>query len=332
MAATERNISGSFADNAITTEHPHVNMGASFAKLPTELRLKIWACAVEPRVVILDDLSEQAKSYPLPVVTQLNSEARREAREGYERAGKESYCHFVQDILVCDASISDQRPSIALERLALRAQRLVFWDCFPDDGRIDGMYHYSAYLAACYPSGHRGKIDFDKFWFPNLRDLWIVKVGEVHPSWMGGVDKGMPHETRLRKTARQFRYWIEDNVVEIAPLDPYEAETKMILREGRCGKVDCQALNEGRPRMVSKVVFMDGKYDERDASSDGINWKRISPWCTTVEQGSTKKETIVNQKRWIIVERILIFSLRWDGPAELEKCHRRIACGSDKQD
>lgn len=296
----------------------------TFAELPTELRLKIWSCAVEPRVVVLDDLVQHNKSYPLPSVTQLNSEARTETRQGYESVGRGSCFHFSRDILVCDPNISDQRPNVPLEELALRVQRLAFWDCFPDDGRIDGLFHYSAYLAACYPSGQSGKIEFDKFWFPNLRDLWIVKVGEVDRSWMIGVDKDMPYEVRLQKTARQFRYWVDEDIIEIAPLDLNEPETKLVLREGRCGKVDCQKLNRGRQIMVSKVVFLDGKYNREEGKAQ--KWKRIWPWSTSVEQGSTETDTSANRMRWIIVERILTFSLRWDGSGELDEPssdHRR---------
>ncbi|OAQ67071.1 hypothetical protein VFPPC_14425 [Pochonia chlamydosporia 170] len=297
---------------------------ANFAELPTELRLKIWSCAVEPRVLILDDLVQQKEAYPLPSVTQLNVEARAETRHGYESVGRGSCFHFSRDILVCDPNISDQRPNVPLEELAMRVERLAFWDCFPDDGRIDGLFHYSAYLAACYPSGKHGKIEFDKFWFPNLRDLWIIKVGEVDRSWMVGVDKDMPCEVRLRKTARQFRYWVDEDIIEIAPLDLSEPETKLILREGRCGKEDCQRLNHGRQRMVSKVVFVDGKYTPNRPDDKVNKWQRIWPWSTMVEQGSTETDTSANRMRWIIVERILTFSLRWDGLDDLSSDHRRI--------
>ncbi|OAA47000.1 hypothetical protein NOR_02636 [Metarhizium rileyi] len=308
---------------------------ATFAQLPAELRLKIWSCAVEPRVVILDDLVQQKQAYPLPPVTQLNSEARTETRQGYEPVGRGSCLHFSRDILVCDPNISDQSRNTALEHLALRVQRLAFWDCFPDDGRIDGLFHYSAYLADCYPGGHGGKIEFDKFWFPNLRDLWIIKVGEVDRSWMVGVDKdNMPCELRLRKTARQFRYWVDENIIEIAALDLSEPETKLILREGRCGVVECQMLNRGRQRMVSKIVFVDGKYSSANRHHDKANkWKRIWPWSTIVEQGSMEEsDASANRMRWIMVERILTFSLRWDGSEELDDesssdHHRRVRHG-----
>jgi hypothetical protein len=213
-----------------------------------------------------------------------------------------------------------------LEDLALRVRRLAFWDCFPDDGRIDGLCPYSAYLAACYPSGRHGKIELDRFWFPNLRDLWIIKVGEVDGSWMVGVDKDVPHEVRLRKTARQFRYWVDEDIIEIAPLELNEPDTKLILREGRCSTVDCQALNHGRQRMVSKVIFVDGKHADRQ-DDKASEWKRIWPWSPMADQGSTESDISANRMRWIIVERILTFSLRWDGAGELDEPsadHRRV--------
>ena len=74
----------------------------NFSHLPPELRLKIWSCAVEPRIILLNDLTQSLRSYPLPIVTQLNAEARTECRRGYELVGRGSYVHFSRDILVCD--------------------------------------------------------------------------------------------------------------------------------------------------------------------------------------------------------------------------------------
>ncbi|KOS21156.1 hypothetical protein ESCO_004191 [Escovopsis weberi] len=295
-----------------------------FRRLPAELRLKVWSYAAEPRIVILDDLVQKPRSYPLPIVTQLNAESRVETREGYESVGRGSHINFSRDILVCDPNISDQSSNKSLEELAPRVQRLAFWDCFPDDGRIDGPNHYSAYLARCYPQQDFGRVEFDKFWFPNLKDLWIVKIGEVDRSWMVGVDQNLPYDVRLRKTARQFRYWIDENIVEIAPLDLDEPETKAVLREGRCGKVDCQTLNRGQSKMVSKIIFMDGEYRKIEGSEP---WQRIMPWSTKLAK-VTDKDTSENRMRWIIVERILTFSLRWEGSEEEEEAtlaRRQIA-------
>ncbi|KAJ6443867.1 centromere kinetochore component CENP-T domain-containing protein [Purpureocillium lavendulum] len=329
---------------------------SKFALLPAELRLKIWACAVEPRVVILDDLVHKARAYPMPAVTQLNVEARAESRRGYEAAGRGSHVDFSRDIFVCDPNISDQRGSSGdsdsdvdadadgygpLEALAPRVRRLAFWDCFPDDGRVDGPFPYSAYLAACYPQESLGKVAFDKLWFPNLRDLWIVKVGEVDGSWKLGVDRSVPCEVRARRTARQFRYWVDDDVVEIAlaPLDLDEPETKTVLRHGRCGKADCRELNRGRPTMVSKTVITftvipitnifhifiiivnNGDSIDIDIGIDingSTGWRRIRPWSTAAADGGAHKDTAENRMRWIIVERILTFSLRWEGPSDAE--------------
>ncbi|PWI70112.1 hypothetical protein PCL_00256 [Purpureocillium lilacinum] len=395
---------------------PEPEPNSRFALLPAELRLKIWACAAEPRVVILDDLVHRERAYPLPAVTQLNAESRAESRRGYEPAGRGSYVDFSRDIVVCDASISDQKEGGArtLEALAPRVRRLAFWDCFPDDGRVDGLPLYSAYLAACYNNNHNpqyqqtgqgqegageeggepgvavGRVAFDRLWFPNLEDLWIVKVGEVDRSWELGpvaVDRSVPSDVRARRTARQFRYWVDDGVVEMASLDLDESETKAVLRHGRCGKPDCRELNRGRPTMVSKVVFMDGRYgdsgdgDDDDDGHDGerrrrrrwqrregraerspsasasssaasasasssaasasesasasaqgqakgcSDWRRIRPWSTAGDpdagadgngNGSGHKDTAENRMRWIIVERILTFSLRWEGSGEVE--------------
>lgn len=395
---------------------PEPEPNSKFALLPAELRLKIWVCAAEPRVVILDDLVHRERAYPLPAVTQLNAESRAESRGGYESAGRGSYVDFSRDIVVCDASISDQKEGGArtLEALAPRVRRLAFWDCFPDDGRVDGLPLYSAYLAACYNNNHNpqyqqtgqgqegageegaepgvavGRVAFDRLWFPNLEDLWIVKVGEVDRSWELGpvaVDRSVPTDVRARRTARQFRYWVDDGVVEMASLDLDEPETKAVLRHGRCGKPDCRELNRGRPTMVSKVVFMDGRYgdsgdgDDDDDGHDGerrrrrrwqrregraersppasasssaasasasssaasasesasasaqgqakgcSDWRRIRPWSTAGDpdggadgngNGSGHKDTAENRMRWIIVERILTFSLRWEGSGELE--------------
>ncbi|KAG5983142.1 hypothetical protein E4U55_000728 [Claviceps digitariae] len=310
----------------------HQHHETTFADLPPELRLRIWACAVDPRVVIMDNLLQEEKSYPLPSVTQLNAEARANTRQGYEAAGLGSSFHFSRDILVCDATISGESSNVPLEELGLRVRRLAFWDCFPDDDRIYTPTRYSAYLELYYPSGQKGKIEFDKLWFPNLRDLWIIKIGEVDRSWMMNVDKDLPYEVRLQKMARQFRYWVDEDIIEIAPLDLNEAETKMILREGRCGVVNCQELNFGRQRIVSKIVFKDGKYNnEPEPGEEHVAWKLVHPWSTAVDQtavdqGSTETETHANSIRWIFVERALKFSLRWADADDVEdeaSHHRR---------
>ncbi|PHH65232.1 hypothetical protein CDD81_3091 [Ophiocordyceps australis] len=286
------------------------------AHLPAELRLKIWSCAVEPRIVILDDLVYKQRSYPIPPVTQLNAEARSESRHGYEAVIGGSYLNFSRDIVVCDCNLTDQKSNKPLEELAPRVQRLAFWDCFPDDGRVDGPSHYTDYLAASYPREHRGKIEFDRFWFPNLKELWIVKVGEVNRSWKIDVDESMPCEARARQTARQFRYWIDDDTVEMAPLDLDDPDTKAVLRQGRCGKTDCRELNHGRPKMVSKIVFMNGCRSVHDGAASP--WKRIWPWPATPELDSGP-EASRNRMRWIIVERIFTFSLRrWETTVEAD--------------
>ena len=285
-----------------------------FRYLPAELRLKIWTCAVEPQVVILDDVFQKSRSYPLPTATQLNFEARTLSRQGYESIGRGSYFNFARDILVCDPNISDYGPSTALADLAPRIQRLAFWDCFPDDGRVLDPHHYSAYVTACYRQRHFGEVEFDKFLFPNLRDLWIIKIGEVDRSWRLAVDDAQPHQVRVRKTARQFRYWVDESIIEIAPLDLDDPDTKAVLREGRCGKKDCQDLNQSRAKTISKIMFIDGKYRKMDAKE---SWARILPWSVNPERGK-EQDTTENRMRWIMVERALTFSLRFEAEEEAE--------------
>lgn len=363
-----------------------------FRRLPTELRLKVWQCAAEPRVIILDDLIRRPEAYPLPSVAQVNREARFESRRGYEAVGprKSSHVDFGRDIFVCDATITDTTANEPLEELATRVERLAFWDCYPDDTRVDVPVFYAAYLAASQaaaaanaalisagagssssgmttsPSGLRlPAVDFDKLWFPNLRDLWIVKLGGVNNAWMidadvaeqeaaaekaaaaGAPSPGQPstasprpppptlsHHSRSRETARKFRYWVQDNVVEMAPLNLDDPETRLVLRDGRCGRPDCHEINRGRPLLVSKVTFMEGKY----RPSQG--WLRIAPWDGRASSASTSGNSTPghnagdgtgadainssrNSMRWVVVERILTFSLRWESSDDTDKRSRR---------
>jgi hypothetical protein len=218
---------------------------------------------------------------------------------------------FSSDILVCDHKISDQATDQYLEELAPRVRRLAFWDCFPDDGRVSGPHLYSVYVSACYRQRDFGKIEFDRFWFPNLDDLWIVKVGEIDPAWMVHVNMKAPYEVRLQELAKQFRYWVDANIIEMAPLDLKDPESQAVLNEGRCGKEDCHELNKGRSKMVSKVTFLDGKYKAPD---DDLNWVRIHPW--QVNEGDKENRVHENRMRWVLVERILTFDLRWEGSSE----------------
>lgn len=369
-------------------------LARSFSRLPVELRLKIWVCAAEPRVVILDDLIHIPKAYPLPSVAQVNREARFESREGYEATGprRSSHVHFGRDIFVCDASITDTTSNKPLEALAIRVERLAFWDCYPDDMRVELPFFYSAYLAASQAAAGAALIsagstsssgsgtsasslrlpvvDFDKLWFPNLRDLWIVKVGGVNSAWLIDTDMeqdtfkyGSPpaprlacsnkvvlssfsvpltHDVRSQKAARKFRYWVQENVVEMASLSLDEPDTRLVLQEGRCGRSDCQELNRGRPLLVSKVTFMEGRYNP----SKG--WLRIAPWdgfnassSTSTKAGSSPdaqdgddtrnpnaRDCSRESMRWIVVERILTFSLRWESPHEGEGSRRHVGAQS----
>lgn len=317
-----------FAGQVASSRQCHRQTG--FDRLPPELRLKIWSCAVEPRVVILDDLAQQNESYPLPLVTRLNAEARAETRLDFEPVGRGSYFRFDQDIAVCDTSITDTGSQKPLEDLALRVQRLAFWDCFPDDGRVDSLSRYSTYLASCCPIELFGKIEFDKLWFPNLRELWVIKVGDVDKCWMVGADATVKPEIGFQQTARQFRYWVGNGTIEMAALDVSDADTKIVLREGRCGRTDCQELNKGRRKLVTKVIFVDEEYIEMAEDKAG-RWKRIHPWPVYPEQVGVETNPTVtaDRMRWIMVERILTFSLRWDNFDETTPKSRHRHRGED---
>ncbi|KAJ2979616.1 hypothetical protein NQ176_g3141 [Zarea fungicola] len=368
---------------------PISTLARSFSRLPVELRLKIWFCAAEPRVIIIDDLIHIPKAYPLPSVAQVNREARFESRDGYEATGprRSSHVHFGRDIFVCDASITDTTSNKPLEALATRVERLAFWDCYPDDMRVELPFFYTAYLAASqaaagatlistgstWSSGSGTSasslrlpaVDFDKLWFPNLRDLWIVKVGGVNSAWLIDADVeqdaikyesplaprlacsnkvvlssfSVPptHHARSQQDARKFRYWVQENVVEMASLSLDEPDTRLVLQEGRCGRSDCHELNRGRPLLVSKVTFMEGRYNP----SKG--WLRVAPWYgfngssspSTVAasspdaqdsddtRNSNARDCSRESMRWIVVERILAISLCWESPHDAGEGSRR---------
>lgn len=296
-------------------------ISCTFNHLPAELRLKVWSCSVEPRIIILEDLMGKDRSYPIPAVTQLNHESRTESRCGYEAVGKGSYVHFARDVIVCDPSITDKTEDPALEAVAERIERVVFWDCFPDDTRIELPFYYSSYLEACYRSGQSTSksVACDKLWFPNLKELWVIKIGHIDKSWNIEKDEPISLDTRFRQTARKFRYWIEDGAVEMATLSVEEPDTKLVLQQGRCSKVNCRELNHGRPLLVSKVLLMDGQ----KPPGDSPGWQRILPCPSStaaprgedVEEVAKEVEEICkNSMRWSVVERALTFSLRWDWP------------------
>ncbi|TQV93346.1 hypothetical protein V2A60_010229 [Cordyceps javanica] len=367
-AEPSRKIGGEGASSDVT-----VSLGLQY--FSHELRLKIWQCAAEPRVIILDDLLRRPEAYPLPSVTQINREARLESRKGYEAVGpgQSSHVHFGRDIFVCDASITEATSNEPLEALATRVERLAFWDCFPDDNRVELPYFYSTYLAASQAAASAAMVstgavppssgmaisstgprlpvvDFEKLWFPNLRDLWIVKVGGVNRAWLidadleqdappnkttTGASLSLSQHPKSRQTARKFRYWVRDNVVEMAPLSLDDPDTRLVLREGRCGVPDCRWLNRGRPILLSRVTFMEGEYQP----SQG--WLRIAPWDghdsantsaggnsvagNDLGESSSTEATNCSRDsmRWVVVERILTFSLRWESSDETHKGSRR---------
>jgi hypothetical protein len=104
---------------------------------------------------------------------------------------------------------------------------------------------------------------------------------------------------------------VDANIIEMASLDLKDPESQAVLNEGRCGKEDCHELNKGRSKMVSKVTFLDGKYKAPD---DDLNWVRIHPW--QVNEGDKENRVHENRMRWVLVERILTFDLRWEGSSE----------------
>lgn len=290
-------------DNSTRMPSPASNFGL----LPPELRLNIWSHAIVPRIVILDDLVQKQKSYPMPPVVQVNAEAWVEHHRRYARIARGSFIDFSRDILVCDATLSNQRPDKALEDLAQRIERLAFWDCFPDDARVTDPRRYAAYISAWYRQRRFGTIEFDQFLFSNVKDLWVIKVGKVDPSWEIQADKDRPLAVRTRETARQFRYWRDESIIEIAPLDPDEPDTQAVLRDGRCGREDCRELNRGHSKVVSKVTFVRGPYRKL---GDDADWIRVVPRSAKAEKDRERaKADSRNRKRWMMVERILTFSL-----------------------
>ncbi|KAG9254241.1 uncharacterized protein F5Z01DRAFT_122709 [Emericellopsis atlantica] len=292
-----------------------------FTYLPPELRLRIYNCAIEPRLLLLNDLVDVECAHPLPAVTQVNSEARIEARGGYERVGKGSYFNFARDILVCDYRIADRTTfdSVA-EDIASRAERVVFWDCVPDEQRIALPKHYFDYVSQWCDQDVDGRVTLDRFWFPNVKEFWSVKVGDVARSWHVNFDKSAPCSERIQQAAREYRYWVDANVVEVATLDlSQDAMSRLVLREGRCDNDNCQRYNVGRTHILSKVNFMDGDYCPPD---DGREWYhvRLSEETRCEVDGC---RAAAARLRWSLVERSFTFFLRWDWPMDMAGVARK---------
>lgn len=286
-----------------------------FTLLPPELRLKVWNCAVEPRIVPLVDLVHSPRSHPLPGVTQLNAEARNEIRAGYEPVGRGSYFDFANDVLLCDYEFAEQTAHSVLENMAPQAERVLFWDCIPDD-RFCRPDEYDDYLSHFYRQSRFGEILFDEFWFPNVKELWFIKVGDVDERWQVMPKGKAVLEDRLQHMAREFRYWVNENIIEMTELRLDEPEHRIIFREGRCERANCRELNGGRDHIISKVNFMDGKYE---AASDGKKWIRINPATEDerfIEKMGRTSPAIVSRLRWLLVERTLTFLLRREPSAE----------------
>lgn len=280
----------------------------TFASLPPELRIEIWRHAVEPQLAFIHEIIETPRAYALPSVAQLNTEARRECLPGYERVQQGPYFQFDRDIFICDHKFVDQLYNDFFDTLALRVQRLALWDCVPDDYHVADPSSYQEKLHDCFGRRISEMIDFGKLWFSNLKELWIVKIGDIDPAWGVKRDLAATRDEQLRQLARQFRYWVREGIIEMAPLDPKEPDTKFLLDHGRCREETCRELNHSRPIMVSRVVFMDSLYEDR--SPDIVKWTRIAP--QTSEEEDDEEAAEKSRMRWALVERMLMFSLRWD--------------------
>lgn len=276
---------------------------STIASLPPELRLEIWSCSAEPRIVILNDLLRRHRSYAIPSTTQVSAEARHATRDGYEPVGKGSHFHFSRDILVCGEGVLRRKPDESLKRLARRIKRLAFWDCSEDDPLVAEPLQYQGYLRMYGQRGF-GRIDFDQTLFPNLHELWIVKFGDVHPEWH-----------TQGKVSYEFRYWRDQRIIEIAPLNRRDANIGAILREGRCEDDACQLPDE--KLRLFKITFMSGRYPleaDDDAMDTGVNgmMKDDKQWeLVRLARDGDGKDSRAHQNlmRWTMAERALTFSL-----------------------
>jgi hypothetical protein len=280
----------------------------TFASLPAELRIEIWRHAIEPQLAFIHDIIERPRAYSLPGVAQLNAEARRECLPCYERVEQGPYFQFDRDIFICDHKFVDQLYNDFFDILALRVQRLALWDCVPDDYHVADPSSYQEKLHDCFGLRISERIDFGKLWFSNLKELWIVKIGDVDPAWGVKRDANASRDDQLRQLARQFRYWVREGIIEMTPLNLEESDTKFLLDHGRCREETCQELNRSRPMMVSQVLFMDSLY--KDRSPDTTKWTRIAPRSNEADEDDEITET--SRMRWALVERMIMFSLRWD--------------------
>lgn len=279
-----------------------------FSRLPAELRLKVWKCAVEPRLVLLNDLVNRPLSQRLPGVTQVNAEARYESRAGYEEIGRGSYFDFANDILLCDFDFDRQTAHNVLEDMAPRVERAVFWDCIPDD-RVCEPHAYAEYLDIFYRQSYFGEILFSELWFPNVKELWLVKVADVDEGWRVRPKGPVPFRERIEYMAKEFRYWVDERIIEMAPLDWNDPDTRLVLNDGSCARGDCRRLNHGRDHIVSKVNFLDGEFRE---INDGREWIRIQPPPPNNQRESNSAK--LNRLRWLMAERIMTLLLRNEWP------------------
>lgn len=299
----------------ITPHHPAV----TFASLPPEIRNQIWHHVVEPKLAFLHDITDQPGAYSLPSATQVNKESRAICSPGYDRVGQGPYFQFANDIFICDHQIVDQPSNDFFDALTLRVQRLALWDCLDDDSMMELPSSYEGHLQDCFGRKISEMIEFDKLWFSNLKELWIVKIGDVDPAWGVKRDKNTPRAAQIRQLARQFRYWVKDGIIEMSQLDPTEPSTKFLLDHGRCREDHCRESNNERPMIVSRVLFMDSPYKER--VRDNTEWVRIAPRTTEDQENDEDGAAERRRMRWALVERMLMFWLRWDIQSDDDGAH-----------
>lgn len=281
----------------------------SFATLPPEIRIQIWQSTLQPELVFLHEVLKQPRKFALPPVTQVNRQSRHECRSFYERVGHGPYFQFPKDIFICDPSIAEEPSNDSLDSIALQVQRLAFWDCFPDEFAVACPARCEDSLWSSIGRKIAQPIDFNNLWFPNLKELWVVKIGDVDQSWGIQRDRSASRQVQFQQLARQFRYWVKEGVLEMAPLDLNESDTKYLLQNGRCREDKCRQVNHLRPMMVSRVTFEDSPYADRNV--DGSKqWTVIEPRKNRNGEFDGDVEAEARRMRWALVERVLFFMLR----------------------
>ncbi|KAK0387844.1 hypothetical protein NLU13_4089 [Sarocladium strictum] len=280
-------------------------------RLPPEIRLQIWHCSLQPELIFIHDVLQRPQNFILPTVTQINRESRHECKSVFDRVGQGPYFQFPRDIFVCDPSVAEEPPNEFLDTLGLRIQRLAYWDCFPDESAVACPSRLEDSLWNILGRKIAEPIDFDNLRFPNLKELWVIKIGDVDGSWGVIRDRNACRELQFRQLAQQFRYWVKEGILEAAPLDFTDPDTRYLLKNGRCRETICREANHLRPMMVSRVLLMDQPYKQR-TPNEATNWVRVEPRKGLVGELQADVEAEARRKRWGLVERVLFFPLRSD--------------------